>query len=485
LRVLSVASELFPLVKTGGLADVTGALPAALAGHGVEMRTLLPGYPAVLAGLDEARPLAELATPCGGPVRLVAGRGTDGTALLAIAAPALYDRPGNPYLGPDGQDWPDNHRRFATLAWIAAQLGRAGLDGWRPDIVHAHDWQAGLAPAYLALAGGPRPATVLTVHNLAFQGLFPAATIAELDLPAEQFRVDGYESWGRVGFLKAGLYYADRLTTVSPTYAREIQSEAQGMGLHGLLQARRHDLVGITNGIDTKVWDPAHDPHLPAPYDARKLAGKARCKAALQERLGLAAAPRALLFGVVSRLTEQKGLDLVLAQLPALLARGGQLALLGSGQAWLEAGFAAAAQAHPGRVGIVLGYDEGLAHLIQGGADAILVPSRFEPCGLTQLCGLRYGTVPIVARVGGLADTVIDANEAALADGVATGFQFAPVSVEGLAAALDRAFALWAEPRAWQAVQRRGMSRDVGWGPPAARYRALYESLLDARKVAA
>jgi starch synthase len=233
------------------------------------------------------------------------------------------------------------------------------------------------------------------------------------------------------------------------------------------------------------VWDPAHDPHLPAPYDARKLAGKARCKAALQERLGLAAAPRALLFGVVSRLTEQKGLDLVLAQLPALLARGGQLALLGSGQAWLEAGFAAAAQAHPGRVGIVLGYDEGLAHLIQGGADAILVPSRFEPCGLTQLCGLRYGTVPIVARVGGLADTVIDANEAALADGVATGFQFAPVSVEGLAAALDRAFALWAEPRAWQAVQRRGMSRDVGWGPPAARYRALYESLLAARKVAA
>lgn len=485
LRVLSVAAELFPLVKTGGLADVVGALPAALARQGVEVRTLLPGYPAVLAGLRDACPATTLEGAPGGPPRLVEGRAGEDVAVIAVEAPDLYDRPGNPYLDAAGNDWPDNHRRFAALARAAAWIGRHGLDGWRPDIVHAHDWQAGLAPAYLALAGGARPATVLTVHNLAFQGLFPADCIAELGLDPAGFAIDGYESWGHVGFLKAGLYYADRLSTVSPTYAREIQGEAEGMGLHGLLQARRSDLVGITNGIDETVWDPAVDPHLPVPFDASRLEAKAGDKRALQQRLGLAAEPGALLLAVVSRLTEQKGLDLLLTQLPALLARGGQLALLGSGQAWLEAGFRAAAAAHPGQVGCVFGYDEPLAHLIQGGSDAILMPSRFEPCGLTQLCALRYGTVPVVARVGGLADTVIDANEAALADAVATGIQFAPVTAEALGAALDRTFVLWADRPAWRRLQLRGMSRNVGWQPPAARYRALYQSLLAARSAAA
>jgi starch synthase len=477
MRVLSVASELFPLIKTGGLADVAGALPAALATLGVEMRTLLPGYPAVLAGLPAPEILHEQEL-MGGWARLLAGRIAGDIQLLVLDAPHLFDRPGNPYLGPDGADWPDNHRRFGALCRIAADIGLGSLPGWRPDLVHAHDWQAGLTPVWLAFAGGPRPATVLTIHNLAFQGLFPPAAIVELGLPPEGFRIEGYESWGRVGFLKGGLYFADRLTTVSPTYAREIQTEAEGMGLHGLLRSRARDLVGITNGIDEEVWDPAADRHVPAPYASSTLDGKAEAKGQLQERLGLAVEPQSLLLAAVSRLTEQKGLDLLLAELPLLLAHGGQLALLGSGQPWLEAGFRAAAAAHPGRIGCFFGYDEPLSHLFQAGADAILVPSRFEPCGLTQLYGLRYGTIPIVARVGGLADTIVDANEAALADGIATGLQFSPPTAEALGTALERAFELWANPPTWRRMQLRGMTRKVGWRHAAQRYRDLYRSLV-------
>ena len=476
MRVLSVASELFPLVKTGGLADVAGALPTALAGLGVEMRTLLPGYPAVLAGL-QAGEVVHGQELMGGQARLLAGRIAPDVELLVLDAPHLYARPGNPYLGPDGTDWPDNHRRFGALGRIAADIGMGSLPGWRPDVVHAHDWQAALAPVWLAFAAAPRPATVLTVHNLAFQGLFPAWTAHDLGLPPEGFGIEGYESWGRVGFLKGGLYFADRLTTVSPTYAREIQTEAEGMGLHGLLRSRARDLVGITNGIDEEVWDPATDRHVPAPYAASTLDGKAEAKWRLQERMGLAVEPAALLLAVVSRLTEQKGLDLLLAQLPLLLARGGQLALLGSGQPWLEAGFRTAALAHPGRIACFFGYDEPLSHLFQAGADAILVPSRFEPCGLTQLYGLRYGTVPVVARVGGLADTVVDANEAALVDGIATGLQFSPPGVEALGTALERAFELWAQPAVWRRMQLRGMTRKVGWRHAAERYLDLYRSL--------
>jgi starch synthase len=477
LRVLSVASELFPLVKTGGLADVAGALPGALTSLGVEVRTLLPGYPAVLAGLRETAPALPLGQLFGGEARLLAGTGA-GLELLVLEAPHLFGRPGNPYVDAGGLDWPDNHRRFGALARIAADIGLGRLGHWRPDLVHAHDWQAGLVPLYLRMTDGPRPAAVLTVHNLAFQGLFPPSCIAELGLPPDGFRIEGYESWGRVGFLKAGLFHADRITTVSPTYAREIQTEAEGMGLHGLLRSRHADLAGITNGIDTTVWDPGSDPHLPATYDASTLDRKeALNKRRLQARFRLDEDPDALLFAVISRLTEQKGLDLLLAQLPFIVEDGGQLALLGSGQTWLEAGFRGAEASHPGQVGCFFGYDEPLSHLVQGGADVILVPSRFEPCGLTQLYGLRYGTVPLVARVGGLADTVIDANEAALADGVATGIQFAPVTADGFAGALDRAFDLWAEPDLWRQVQVRGMTRDVSWTHAARRYLDLYRSL--------
>ena len=390
MRVLSVTPEFFPLVKTGGLADVAGALPLALAPLGVNARTLLPAYPAVRAALPDATPVAGLDELYGGPVRLLQAATDEGAELLLLDAPHLYDRPGNIYLAPTGSDWPDNHRRFAALCRVAQLIGSGLLPDWQPDLVHGHDWQAGLAAAYLALAGGPRPATVLTVHNLAFQGWVPAASFVELGLPATAFAIEGVEYYGGAGMLKAGLYFADRLSTVSPTYAREIQTPEHGMGLDGLMRARAGDLVGITNGIDTEVWDPARDPHLAAPYSAADPAPKAASKAALQARLGLEQRPQTCMFCIVSRFTQQKGIDLVLEALPTLLGYDTQLAVLGSGEPVLEQGWAAAAAAHPGRIGYVSGYDEPLSHLMQGGADAILVPSRFEPCGLTQLIGLRY-----------------------------------------------------------------------------------------------
>jgi starch synthase len=482
MRVLSVASELFPLLKTGGLADVAGALPGALAPFGVDMRPLLPAYPAVLEKVGAGREVAELAALPGGPGRLRAVE-HDGRVLYLLDAPQLFDRPGNPYVDATGADWPDNGLRFAALAWAAARTGRGGDPEWQPAVVHCHDWQAGLAPAYLRLGdagAGASPKTVMTVHNLAFQGQFPPALLAELDLPGTAFRTDGLEYYGSLGFLKAGLYYADKLTTVSPTYALEIQTSGQGMGLDGLLRARAADLLGIVNGIDEDVWNPATDPFLPVAYDAAGLERKAGNKRALQERLGLVVDDAAFLCSVVSRLSHQKGMDLLLEALPVLLAGGGQLALLGSGEPGLEAAFRAAAERHAGQVACVFGYDEPLSHLLQGGADAILVPSRFEPCGLTQLYGLRYGTLPIVARTGGLADTVIDASHAALAAGVANGLQFAPVTAEALGFALRRALELFRAPDRWRAMQAFAMRQPVGWQASAERYADLYRALVAA-----
>ncbi|MGI9420237.1 MAG: glycogen synthase GlgA [Geminicoccaceae bacterium] len=475
MQVLSVTSEFFPLVKTGGLADVAGALPGALAAEQVQLRTLLPGYPKVMDGVKSTQPLvaAEL---FGGPAKLLSASAPDGAELIVIDAPHLYNRPGNPYLGEDGKDWPDNAYRFAALAWIGAEIGKGLLDDWRPDIIHGHDWQAGLVPVYLADAKR-RPATVATIHNLAFQGVFPATLLAALKLPTSSFTIDGLEYWGRISFLKGGLRYADQLTTVSPTYAREICSPEAGMGLDGVLRDRRGALSGITNGIDAGIWNPADDPNIEKPYSSRSLSDKATNKTALQKRFNLDIDDAGPLFCVVSRLTAQKGFDLLLEALPTILDNGGQLAMLGSGDAALEEAFKAVARENPGRIGLVIGYDEPLSHQLQAGADAILIPSRFEPCGLTQLYGLRYGTLPIVARVGGLADTVIDANQAALADGVATGFQFAGDSIAELRIALERAFALYADQHRWQQVQRRAMGRKVDWSAPAKAYAELYRQL--------
>ncbi len=475
--VLSIASEIFPLIKTGGLADVAGALPAALAREGFAVRTLVPGYPAVTAAAKRGEVVHDFADLFGGPARLVTARAKK-LDLFVLDAPHLYARPGNPYLGPDGADWPDNAFRFAALARVGAELGRGLVPGFVPSVLHCHDWQAGLTPAYLTYAEGRGPGTVFTVHNLAFQGAFPPELLKPLGFPMSAFTLDGIEYHGQIGFLKAGLRLADRITTVSPTYATEICSADFGMGLDGLLRGRADVLRGILNGIDTAVWNPATDALIPARYDAAALDARAANKAALQARLGLAEEPRAPLFGVISRLGWQKGLDLLLAALPVLLAEGGQLALLGAGDPALEQAYARAAAEHPGRIGCFIGYDEGLAHLVQAGCDALLVPSRFEPCGLTQLCALRYGAVPVVARVGGLADTIIDASPMALSSGAATGVQFSPVNEVMLEAAIRRAASLYRDRAAWRQLQHNGMATDVSWVGPARAYAALYRELL-------
>jgi starch synthase len=477
LSVLSVAAEAFPLIKTGGLADVVGALPGALAAEGIEVRTLLPGYPAVMAALQDAAIVHSLAQLHGAPARVLAGRAA-GLDLFVLDASHLYARPGNPYGGPDGE-WPDNGVRFAALAQVAAALGHGAVSGYAPDVIQAHDWHAGLVPAYLHYAARPRPGTVMTIHNLAYQGQFPRDMLAALGLPPHAFRRDGVESYGAIGFLKAGIALADRITTVSPTYAAEILTSEGSMGLGDVLNRRAAALTGILNGIDDTLWNPATDTCLASRFTAADLAARASNKAVLQQRFGLDCDPAALLIGVVSRLTWQKGMDLLLAALPALLRGGAQLAMLGSGDQELERGFADAARRHPGRVGAQIGYDEALAHRVQGGADAILVPSRFEPCGLTQLAALRYGAIPIVARVGGLADSVVDASDANLASGAATGVQFAPVTQQQLEGALERALALWRDPPWWRRLQERAMGTDVGWAQSAKHYAKLFRDLAD------
>jgi starch synthase len=471
LRVLAVASECFPLVKTGGLADVVGALPAALAPVGVDVTTLLPGYPAVMAALARPTRVDVLADLFGAPARLVHGRHA-GMHLVALDAPQFFGRAGSPYLAPWGGDWPDNAMRFAALARAGATLAQAG--GFHA--AHAHDWQAGLLPAYLRYEA-PRLPTLFTLHNLAFQGQFPASVFPMLGLPSEAFSTGGVEYYGQIGYLKAGLWFATRITTVSPTYAAEIRTPQLGMGLDGLLRGRSAALSGILNGLDTEEWDPARDPHLAARFTPETLDARAANKAALQARMGLAAAPDAPLFVFIGRLTWQKGVDLVLEALPAILDNGAQLAILGSGDAALEERVHGATAANPGRIGSFVGFDEGLARLCYGGADCIVLPSRFEPCGLGQLCALRYGAPPLVARVGGLADTVVDANEMAIAAGAGTGFNFAPVTQEMLMAAIERAVRLYRTPGAWARLERNAMASDVSWARSAARYADLFREM--------
>lgn len=476
LKVLSVASEVFPLIKTGGLADVAGALPGALVREDVDMRTLIPAYPAVKAKLGDGEVVREYEDLFGSPARIIAGR-TAGLDVFALDAPHLFDRPGNPYMGPDNMDWPDNARRFAALSRVGADIGLGEIAAFQPQVVHAHDWQAGLTAAYLRYSGQRGSGALITIHNLAFQGQFPVSIFWELGLPDEAIGVDGVEYYGGVGFLKAGLLFSNVITTVSPTYASEIQTSEFGMGLDGLLRSRADAVHGIVNGVDETAWNPGTDPTIPQPYTALRIDMRGRNKAALQTRLGLVRSVDRPLFAVVSRLTHQKGLDLLLHALPRILDQGGQLALLGEGERSLESGFGDAAAGRPGSVSCVFDYDEKLAHLFQSGADFVMVPSRFEPCGLTQLCALRYGATPIVSRVGGLADTVIDGNEAALAAGVATGFQFAPPSVEALGQTIDRALAIYHDPAAMRRMRLNGMRADVSWRGPAKRYAELYRSV--------
>jgi starch synthase len=470
LRVLAVASEAYPLVKTGGLADAVGALPAALAPHGVEVATLLPAYPAVRTAIGRSTVVLDQPDLFGGAARILRAKAMPG--ILALDAPHLFDRPGGPYVAPGGGEWADNAIRFAALGRAAAALAATlGVDA-----VHAHDWQAGLAPAYLRFA--PRRVPCLfTIHNLAYQGKFPAGVFPALGLPDAAFAREGLEYYGGVGFLKAGLWFADAINTVSPSYAEEILTPDSGMGLDGLLRGRSGDLHGILNGLDVADWNPATDAALAAKFTAKDPSAREKNKAALQARFGLAPDPAAPLAAFVGRLAWQKGADLLLEAAPLLMDQGAQLALLGSGEAPLEHACRGFAAAHPGRAGAVIGFDEGLARLVYGGADLLVVPSRFEPCGLAQLAALRYGAVPVVARTGGLNDTVIDASPMALAAGAATGVQVAPGRADTLTAGLRRALALYRDAPAWRAMQARGMATDVSWGPSAARYAALLKGL--------
>ncbi len=494
MKILYVCTELFPFLKTGGLAEVTAGLPPALQALGCDVRLLMPAFPALASQVKSAcvvGPLPSGQTPWGHAPRLPAADVALTTlvgleqSLYLIHCPALYERQGNPYVGPDGRDWSDNALRFAALGWAAATLGQ-GLDpDWLPDVIHGHDWHAGLAPAYVrayADRGCYVPATVFTVHNLAYQGVFPHWVFPELGLPSAFFDKGSLEFFGQVSFMKAALSHADQVTTVSPGYAREILTESHGCGLDGLLRQRARVLSGILNGIDYQVWSPASDHWLPAPYDADQLSGKARAKQALQMRLGLAPHAQALVFGVVSRLTDQKGLHLLPQVLEELVQRGGQLALLGQGDTALEQLFVDAGIRYPGQVGVCIGYDEATAHAVVAGADVIVVPSAFEPCGLTQLYGLRYGTLPLVRRVGGLADTVVDCALENLDDGSATGFVFDELSARALLGAIRRAFVLFRSPEQWATVQRRGMALRFDWSVAAQHYLALYQSLRPAAK---
>jgi starch synthase len=488
MKVLHAAAEIFPLVKTGGLADVVGALPEALRAQGADVRLVLPGLPAILQGVERQKVVCELGAMFGaGRITLKLGRLTHSKVpAYVVDAPYLYRRPGNPYLTPQGHEWPDNLQRFALLGWVAAHLAAGELDThWTPDVLHLHDWHAAMACAYAVSHPGPCAATVFTIHNLAYQGLFDQADFHMLGLPARLLVPGGLEFHGQLSFMKAGLKYAQRITTVSPSYAEEIATAQFGCGLDGVIRSRRAQVSGILNGVDGVVWNPASDALIAAPYSAESLDGKARCKAALQRELGLNLDAGAPLFGVVSRLTPQKGLDLVLAALPRLLegqAEGGaQLAVQGNGDPALEAAFAAAAAAHPGRVAVRLVYDEKLAHRIMAGADALLVPSRFEPCGLTQLYALRYGTVPVVRHVGGLADTVVDASGAALYEDQATGFVFGPATLDALGDALSRAVNAYRDSAQWRQLMLRGMAQNFSWAAAASQYMALYRETLAAR----
>ena len=481
MRVLFVASEIRPLAKTGGLADVSAALPAMLARMGVDVHLLMPGYEESLGLARDRQVIADLNGLAGiAGARLVAARTPDtGLPIWLIDCPSLFARPGGLYQDPNGVDWPDNGVRFATLSHAAARLASGGLmAGWRADIVHLNDWQAGLTAALLAASPGRRPATLFTIHNMAFQGIFPPEMFPTLRLPSAFNTADGLEYYGKLSFLKAGIRFSNRLTTVSPTYAREILAPDYGFGLDGLLRQRSRDLTGILNGVDYEVWDPQQDHHLPARYSSTDLSGKRRCKTLLQRELGLAEDPDIPLVAFTNRVTHQKMADVVFQALPRLLDLGVQFALQGRGEGALEQAFATFARDCAGRIAVRIGFEEGLDHRLNAGADLSLCPARFEPCGLTPLYAMRYGTLPVVRPVGGLADTVVDAGLARIADGKATGFVFDGLSSDDLVRCLDRALSVFRRPSLWRRVQLSAMEKRFGWQESAWQYLSLYRGLV-------
>ncbi|MET0170816.1 MAG: glycogen synthase GlgA [Agrobacterium vaccinii] len=476
MNVLSVASEVYPLIKTGGLADVAGALPIALKAYGVTTRTLVPGYPAVKAAVSDAVKIAEFTELLGESADLLEAH-HEGLDLLILDAPAYFDRPAGPYLDSTGKDFEDNWKRFAALSLAAAQIAQGKLADWQPDLLHAHDWQAAMAPVYMRYAETPEIPSVLTIHNIAFQGQFGANIFSQLGLPAHAFNTESIEYYNDISFLKGGVQTSTAISTVSPSYAEEILTPEFGMGLDGVIRSRAHVMHGIVNGIDAEVWNPATDHLINDNYSAANLKLRARNKVSVANhfRIDQGDGP---LFCVVSRLTWQKGIDLVTEVVDDIVGMGGRLVVLGAGEIALEGALLAAASRHPGRVGVAIGYNEPLSHLMQAGCDAIIIPSRFEPCGLTQLYALRYGCIPVVARNGGLNDTVIDANHAAVAAKVATGVQFTSITPEGLRQAIRRTVRYYHDQKLWTQMQKQGMKSDVSWEKSAGLYAALYAQLI-------
>ncbi|UJP05028.1 MAG: glycogen synthase GlgA [Nitrosomonas sp.] len=483
LRVLFITSEVYPLCKTGGLGDVSAALPVALRALRTDARLLLPGYPQVLAGVKYQSKVADFSHLTQFPpstllsARLSLG-GSAAVPVFVIDCPGLFQRTGGPYMDEFGRDWPDNVLRFGLLSKIGAILSSDDSPlAWRPHVAHCNDWQSGLVPAYLHDYPGWKAAVLMTVHNLAYQGIFPPGSVAQLGLPQRSFNIDGVEYYGNLSFLKAGLYYADHITTVSPNYAQEIQTEPLGFGLQGLLAARCDRLTGIVNGIDTCEWDAVTDIHLVKNYSSRSLADKAINKAALQRQMGLAVDAELPLFGAVSRLNYQKGTDLLIQLAPQLLGIPAQLVVLGSGDAALEHQLSVLASNYPDAMAVRIGFDEALSHRVEAGVDCFLMPSRFEPCGLNQMYSQRYGTPPVVHATGGLKDTVIDCVPATLADGSASGFVCASLSSGGLMHTISRAVLAYRNKRTWLRIQQNGMMKDFSWRASAQAYREIYLEL--------
>jgi starch synthase len=483
LRVLFATSEAYPLIKTGGLADVSGALPKAisqLAGFEGDIKIVMPAYSAVLAKLNNIQTIANI-NVLGQACAIITGTMPDSELdVIAIQNAFLYERAGGPYSDENGVDWVDNALRFGVLSRVASLLcsAQSPLPAWLPDLIQCNDWQTGLAPAYMKLLDNSKVKSIFSIHNLAFQGCFDATWIKQLELPLAHFQINGFEYFKQISFLKAGLFYADQLSTVSPTYAQEIQTKEFGFGLEGLLQARSSDLTGIVNGIDAHEWNPATDVHLPKNYSNSRITGKHAVKHALQQQLGLQMDAAAPLLGVVSRLTHQKGLDLLPEIMPALIKQGCQFAILGSGDKALEAQFNELAESFPNQVSMNTGYHEHLSHNIMAGCDMFIMPSRFEPCGLNQLYGLAYGTPPIVSLTGGLADSVCDTHELSLKNNTATGFVVKNVNSASLLVTIQRAIKVWHDKKTWRQIQKNGMKRDISWDSSAKDYLDLYQKTI-------
>ena len=478
LPVLFVTSEVYPLIKTGGLADVSAALPNALRNMGIDVRLLLPGYPVVLEQLSLIEVHENIRVfPLQEPVRLLAGIMPDGiTPVYVVESPALYEREGGPYQDANGKSWYDNPLRFGILSKIAAKFGQHHFL-FKPQIIHCNDWQTGLVPAFLNFDSKREVKTLMTIHNMAYQGVFGPEIIALFGLPPESFNISGLEYYGQVSFLKSGLYYSDWISTVSPTYAKEIQTPEYGCGLEGLLSQRQNKLSGILNGIDTIAWNPESDPNIKNHYSIKKVVNKKRNTQALRTQLNLAPTTAPLL-GIITRLAEQKGIDLLIPIIPEIIKSGAQIVILGSGDKGLESSLENLAKTYPKQMSVNIGYDEKLAHQIEAAANMFLMPSKFEPCGLNQIYSMRYGTIPIVRHTGGLADTVIDATLENIKNKTATGFVFDKASSDELLLCIQRALKLFHDEKKWTGLQVNGMSRDFSWKKRAEEYTSLYQKIL-------